>query len=136
VIRQKLPFLIDLTIEERKRLAKMGDKSEAFVRKALEAVQSNPDALPRSFDAAEFARDGALWDAFSPIASQVAQLAEMVDDTLVALSADLYDEALTAYGMLKAAGSEGGLDEIKASLSLRFRRGRGAKSDGAEPAKR
>lgn len=30
-IRQKLPFLIDLTADERRALPKLGDKSRAFV---------------------------------------------------------------------------------------------------------
>jgi hypothetical protein len=37
-IKQKLPFLTDLTMEERKALPKMGDKSRAFVSKALEVA--------------------------------------------------------------------------------------------------
>lgn len=37
-IKQKLPFLIDLIAEERKSLPKMGDKSRAFVSKALEVA--------------------------------------------------------------------------------------------------
>ncbi len=49
-IREKLPFLIDLTTEERKGLPKLGDKSRAFVSKALEIATQNPDFLPRSFD--------------------------------------------------------------------------------------
>lgn len=34
-IREKLPFLMDLTTEERRSLPKMGDKSRAFVSKTL-----------------------------------------------------------------------------------------------------
>ena len=49
-IKEKLPFLIDLSAEERKALPKMGDKSRAFVGKALEVATQNPEFLPRSFD--------------------------------------------------------------------------------------
>lgn len=49
-IKTKLPFLIDLSVEERKALLKLGDKSRAFVSKALEVATQNPDFLPRSFD--------------------------------------------------------------------------------------
>jgi hypothetical protein len=41
-IRTKLPFLIDLTIEERRFLPKMGDKSRAFVSQALTVAEQNP----------------------------------------------------------------------------------------------
>ena len=46
-IKEKLPFLIDLTADDRKALPKMGDKSRAFVSKALEVTTQNPDFLPR-----------------------------------------------------------------------------------------
>ena len=49
-IREKLPFLIDLTTEDRRTIVKMGDKSRAFVSKALEVATQNPEFLPRSFD--------------------------------------------------------------------------------------
>jgi hypothetical protein len=42
-IKAKLPFLIDLSAEERKALPKMGDKSRAFVSKAMEVATQNPD---------------------------------------------------------------------------------------------
>jgi hypothetical protein len=56
-IRQKLPFLIDLSPEERHTLLRMGDKSRGFVAQALEVATLNPDILPRSFDAAEMRKD-------------------------------------------------------------------------------
>ena len=40
-LKSSLPFLIDLTPEERRALPKLGDKSRAFVSKALEvAIQA------------------------------------------------------------------------------------------------
>ncbi len=43
-IREKLPFLVDLTTEERRTMLKMGDKSRAFVSKALEVATQNPNS--------------------------------------------------------------------------------------------
>src|SRR5438132_10169395 len=45
-IRQKLPFLLNLTPAERKGLAKLGDKSRAFVLKAVDVATQNPETLP------------------------------------------------------------------------------------------
>jgi hypothetical protein len=52
-IKQRLPFLIDLVGDERSNMPKMGDKSRAFVSKALEVASQNSDFLPRSFDVDE-----------------------------------------------------------------------------------
>ena len=40
---RKLPFLLNLTADERLALPKPGDKSQAFIRKALEVAAQNPD---------------------------------------------------------------------------------------------
>lgn len=118
-IRAKLPFLVDLGVQEKRRLLKMGDGSRAFVEKALAVAQSNPQVFPPSFNVAEFARDWALWAQLGPVATQVTQLAELVDDTQIALGSDLMNAAVTAYGFLNQAET-GGLEEVRAELGKRF----------------
>ena len=61
-IKLQLPFLIDLTTDERRGLSKMGDKSSAFVTKALEV-----DFLPRSFNIEEMRKDVELMQMLQPI---------------------------------------------------------------------
>ena len=90
VIRQKLPFLIDLSPEDRQSLLKMGDKSRAFVSQTLEVAAQNENFLPRSFDLAEFRRDTALLNQLAPIATALSQVAELVDDTVTAVGSDAY----------------------------------------------
>ncbi len=53
-IEEKLSFLVNLSVEERRKLFKMGDKSLGFVQNSLNIAQSNPDILPNSFDFNEF----------------------------------------------------------------------------------
>src|SRR5437588_7774355 len=83
-MRQKLPFLIDLTPEERRALPKMGDKSRAFVSQALDVATQNADILPVSFDVEEMSKDVALILALAPIMSALAQLQELIEDTFLA----------------------------------------------------
>src|SRR5918911_880177 len=80
-IRDKLPFLLDLTPEERRSLPRMGDKSRAFVAQALTVAEQNADILPRSFDTAEMRKDVELMQALEPILLAVAQLHELIDDS-------------------------------------------------------
>src|SRR5205085_2999222 len=72
-IREKLPFLIDLTPEERHTLPKMGDKSRGFVSQALDLATLNTDILPRSFDVDEMRKDVELLNALSPVMTALAQ---------------------------------------------------------------
>lgn len=119
-IKTKLPFLVDLTPEERRALPKMGDKTNAFVAKALEVAQQNGDFLPRSFNVDEFATDVALYAELRSIYLALIPLSELVDDTMLEVGSEAYAAALTVYQYAKNAGQGAGLDEVADELSKRF----------------
>ncbi len=128
-IKEKLPFLIDLTAEQRKSLPKMGDKSRAFVSKALEVATQNPDFLPRSFDLEEMRQDVELFESLYPVLLSLTQLQELVDDSCVAVGSDAYAAALAVYNFAKASGQGSGLDAVADEMGRRFAR----KSRRVEP---
>ena len=119
-IKSKLPFLVDLTAEERKALPKMGDKSQAFVTKALEVATQNPDFLPRAFDLNEMRRDVELFEKMYPIVLALSQLQELVDDTAMAAGSEAYAAALQVYHYAKASGQGSGLEGIVNEMGQRF----------------
>lgn len=121
-IKEKLPFLIDLTAEQRKSLPKMGDKSRAFVSKALEVATQNPDFLPRSFDLEEMRQDVELFESLYPILLSLTQLHKLVDDTCIAVGSDAYAAALVVYNFAKASGKGAGLDAVADEMGRRFAR--------------
>lgn len=121
-IKEKLPFLVDLSTEERKSLPKLGDKSRAFVSKALEIAAQNPDFLPRSFDLDEMRRDIELFEALYPILLSLTQLQELVDDTSVAVGSEAYAAGLMVYNYAKASGKGAGLETMVDDLGRRFAR--------------
>lgn len=121
-IREKLPFLIDLTTEERRSLPKMGDKSRAFVSKALEVATQNQDFLPRSFDLEEMRRDVEMFEALYPLLLSLNQLQELMDDTYVAVGSEAYAAALLVYNYAKASGKGAGLDAVVDEMGRRFAR--------------
>ena len=132
VIKAKLPFLVDLSPEERRALPKMGDKSNAFVSKTLEVAKQNGDFLPRSFDVDEMAQDIALYQDLRSITLALTPLAELVDDTLVQVGSEAYAAALTVYQYAKNAGQGAALDSVADELSKRFARKSAAKPPTAE----
>jgi hypothetical protein len=121
-IKAKLPFLIDLSADERKALPKMGDKSRAFVSKAMEVATQNPDFLPRSFDLAELQKDVQLFEALYPVLMSLTQLQDLVDDTCLAVGSEAYAAALQVYTYAKAGGQGTGLETAVEELGLRFAR--------------
>ncbi|MEH2162758.1 MAG: hypothetical protein V7K38_17460 [Nostoc sp.] len=121
-IKEKLPFLVDLTPEERRTMLKMGDKSRAFVSKALEVATQNPNFLPRSFDLEEMRRDLALFESLYPVFLSLTQLQELVDDTCIASASEAYAAALAVYSYAKASGDVTGLDGVIDEMGRRFNR--------------
>jgi hypothetical protein len=130
-IQKTLPFLVNLTAEERRRLLKMGDKSLAFVSNSLTLAQANPDILPASFDLAEFVRDYRLMIVLTEFLFSLRQLTEQVDDTLMAVSSEAMSSSLGVYDYIKmAAKTRPGLKSSAEQLGERFKaiKGRPPKS--------
>ncbi len=121
-IEEKLPFLITLSVEERRKLFKMGDKSLAFVKNSLTAAQSNRDILPASFDLDEFVRDYQLAATLTELLIGLRQLSEQVDDTLMAVSSEAMTSSLTVYDYVKTAAKKTpGLKSLAEQLGERFK---------------
>ena len=117
--------LIDLTVEQRSRLTKMGDKSEAFCRQALIVARQNDASLPADTVTDLTAEEGdlAALDKLRPRLARLVALHEKADDSEVALGSDIMVFSLTLYGLLKALGVGGGLDALRSQLGARFARG-------------
>ena len=121
-IQAKLPFLVTLSVEERRKLFKMGDKSLAFVNNSLTVAQSNRDILPSSFDVDEFVRDYQLATTLTELLIGLQQLTEQVDDTLMAVGSEAMSSSLTVYDYVKTAAKKTpGLKTIAEQLGERFK---------------
>jgi hypothetical protein len=130
-LEEKLAGLIDLSVEQRSTLMKMGDKSEAFCRKAVEVLGNNPGVLPANFSLAELRRDLAGFDTLRPRLVSVEKLYERMRDSQLALGSDLMTASLEGYAFLKVAGKGEGLDAARQALSARFSRGPRKKEEEA-----
>lgn len=121
-VQKKLPFLITLSTEERRKLVKMGDKSLAFVNNSVTAAQSNREILPATFDVEELVRDYQLATALTELLISVQQLAEQVDDTLMAVGSEAMTSSLTVYDYVKTASKKTpGLKTVAEQLGERFK---------------
>jgi hypothetical protein len=128
-IKQRLPFLVDLVSEERMTRLKIGDKSRAFVSKALRVAAQNPDFLPRSFDVEKMHKDVALLEDLSSLLIDLIQLHNLVDDTCMVLGSEAYAAALTVYNYAKTSGqATNGLEPVIDEMRQHFRKPRKAKS--------
>ena len=132
-VKNALPFLIDLSPEERRTFPKMGDKSVAFVGRCVEIAQRDDSFLPKKFDVTEFAEDHALSVALEPIRQQLAQLLELVEDTQLLAGSEAYIGALEVYNSAQRSGQGLGLDDLIDQLGMRFVRRRKEAEDSKTP---
>jgi hypothetical protein len=131
-VQQKMPFLITLSTEERRKLVKMGDKSLAFVNNSITAAQSNREILPATFDVDELVRDYQLAATLTELLISMQQLTEQVDDTLMAVGSEAMTSSLTVYDYVKTASKKTpGLKAVAEQLGERFKaisKGKSAKT--------
>lgn len=126
------PMLLALAAGQRKRLVRMGDGSEAFVRKGAEVAAQNRGLMPGNFDLDEMRRDLESHDALNARYVRLTKLMEKVRDTDIALGSDAMTAALQAYKFLKGAGADEGVEALKRLLGERFEDN--GKRSGVEPA--
>ncbi|MBE9001132.1 hypothetical protein IQ274_23645 [Nostoc sp. LEGE 12447] len=131
-VQRKMPFLITLSNEERRKLVKMGDKSLAFVNNSITAAQSNREILPATFDVEELVQDYQLAAALTELLISMQQLTEQVDDTLMAVGSEAMTSSLTVYDYVKTASKKTpGLKTVAEQLGERFKaisKGKSAKT--------
>jgi hypothetical protein len=132
-ITARLPFLVNLTLDERRGLSKMGDKSVAFVTKAMDYASTNLEFVPPYLNVPELTKDANLANQLLTINNVIQILAEKIDDTLMAVGAEAYSASRTFYNSVKNAAKEAvpGADAIASDLSARFT-GQGRKKETTE----
>ena len=118
-----LPFLDDLSPEDRRSLNKLGDKSRAFVDQALVVAQQFTDALPRSFDVDQYARDVALYRALEPLYTRLRDLFERVEDTRMLVGSEAMEASRAVYYHTKGHPGTEALTETSRALGRRYERG-------------
>ena len=121
VIRERLPFLIDLTTAERVTLAKLGDKTQPFVRKAVDIALQHPELLPAGF-LDEMRKDAQLLASLSPIRLAIDLLQKQIDDTALQVGAEAYAAARTVYAVTKTPYAGAILRTAADDLGKRFGR--------------
>ena len=105
----------------RKRLNRMGDKSEAFCRQTLTVMSQNPQIVAPSLGLAGAQADLLALDQLRPRSTRLKRVAERMADTETLLGGDVFAAALEGYGMLKVAGKSQGLNALQSGLSERFK---------------
>jgi hypothetical protein len=120
-VKNTMPFLINLTVEEKKRLRGIGNKNLFYVQKCLEGALAFPKELKVNFNVTEFEKDVALFNNLLGVQLACLSLFEMVDDTMKASGIDAMGSASEVYASLKSsAKSNANVKAIVNEIGERF----------------
>ncbi len=116
------PFMINITPSERKKLLKMGDKSLAFVTKAIELAKQNPVLCPNYLNMENFEIDFSDATKLIVIKNSAKQLQEALEDTSLVAGSEAYQAALMFYSSVKEAASKNvpNAKAVYEELKIRF----------------
>ena len=116
------PYTLSLTPDERKNILKMGDKSSAFVEKALEYTKTNPEFIPAFMTSADLEIDLADSKNLVGPVSLVTQLLYSLDDTMMVAGSESFYAGLYYYKGVQQAAAVNipGAKAIYEELKKRF----------------
>mgnify|MGYP001556929028 CR=1 FL=1 len=122
LIKSKLPFLLNLTPDERVVLPKMSDKSVAFDEKCDTYMDSLPTLIPGFVDVNEVKKDRALRSELADVAAELIALGRSMDDTMMVVSSEVWMADLSFYQSVRQAAkrSVNGAQAAYNDLSQRF----------------
>jgi hypothetical protein len=118
--KEAMPFLINLSKEQRSKFRKMGPKSVDYVNDTLVGAQQFKNSMAKDFPLEEFQKDVDLIKQLYPILVAAQSFAEALSDTVLALGTDCMKEADESYKFLKIAAKTDA--NAKAQVDLIARR--------------
>lgn len=127
-IKDKLPFRINLTPEERRNMPGIGTARGGMKATFEMEMGAHADLVPSYVDMTELAKDSTLWDDLEEIASAAREVCESIEDTKQAVGSDLYLAYLSFYNNVAQAAKRGvaGINAVYENLRRYFRRGGGS----------
>jgi hypothetical protein len=121
-IEDLLPFLINLTKDERIQLPKLGPASLSFDEQCASYMASAPNLVPPFVTVAEVSKDRALRLVLADLLREARKLCEKLDDTLMLVGSEIWMADLSFYQTVRQAARRDvpGADTIYDDLKERF----------------
>ena len=121
-LRARLPFLVNLSPQDRKELPKLGDKTVGFDEKCRSYMSSHPEFIPPFISVDEVEKDRELRSRFLAFMPEFMMLAEHMDDTLTVLGSEILMADLAYYQNVREAARRGlpGAQQIYDDMRVRF----------------
>lgn len=97
----KIPYLVNLSIEERKQSRKLGAKSVEYVHQCIQVANTFPNLMSKDFSLEEFQNDLDMYMRLSRFQLHLNVFVEALNDTIFAAGSDAMIAADLIYSNLK-----------------------------------
>jgi hypothetical protein len=133
-LASELDFLVDLNVEDRKGLAKMGRKNLDIVSRSFQHAEGNPQFLPVYMPLEEFKKDVLLYQWLRKLEKKLDQVSDKLKDSAMLAEAEAYQTARLYYKSVKAAANAGdeAAEQITRDLAVHFKT-RGNRKNKTQP---
>ena len=115
-IKTDMPFLVNRTPAERKKMRTIGPNRLGYVTEVNLAANAHKSALAGDFDLDEFNRDKALLADMAEVFSWISPLHDSIMSTLMALGADMMQQSDKAYKQLKANSGKNSEESLNTAI--------------------
>lgn len=134
-IQALLPFLINLTAEEKSSLPKMSSIRDGMDEAFSQEMAAHPEMVPNFVDMTEVTKDRALRSGLRDLHQQMCALCEGIEDTMTAAGVDTYLAYLSFYNNVKQAAKRNvpGANTVLDNLKRFFPRGGGSTPPAPPP---
>ncbi|MCH2043228.1 MAG: hypothetical protein MK212_03750 [Saprospiraceae bacterium] len=106
-IKGKLPFLLELSANDRAKIPTVDRTGKAFISDALDAARAKNAVLPEYVSVDELEKDLKLFEALSRVLAPLAELYASLEDTKRVAGAEAYTSAMVIYNMFQMAAKMG-----------------------------
>jgi hypothetical protein len=122
LVKSILVFGTNLTKAERKAMSKVAGKTHEFIMQALTFALLNEQVLPRSFNVSDMQKVVTLFADLKEIQLALKQLAEWVDDTIVAVGDEADALAREVYKIGNMGNANVAADDVMTDIGKRYAR--------------
>ena len=121
-IKDKLPWLINLTPEERRSANSIALRGLGFVDAVNEVVKDRPELFPAYFDLVEFQEIKETFDALRHLNEVSKSIQEAIDDSRISVASVLMKKCIKVYHFVREASNDdvAGTNTIYDTLRERF----------------
>ena len=122
MITTRLPFLVNLSPDERQQVLKLAPRDGEFVSDMQFAISHFPEIFPTSFGVPEYQRDVALFEILSDVRLRLESLIEKIRFTEMALGGEVMKATHQGYQFVQQASKyQPGLQSLAEKMKYRYK---------------